>query len=72
MSTSKLAVEHQADHLASKGPVPKIRSSLPTDLEILTADVGEAVVTYSRKQPAVVACMIFAVGFFVGWKIKPW
>lgn len=43
-----------------------------TDLEVMTSQISDAVMQYGKKQPGVVACMVFAAGFFVGWKIKPW
>ena len=43
-----------------------------TDLEVMTSQISDAVINYGRKQPGVVACIIFAAGFFFGWKIKPW
>ena len=27
---------------------------------------------YAREKPEVVAMVCFGVGFFVGWKLKPW
>jgi hypothetical protein len=42
------------------------------DFQALIDDVGTSVTTYCRKRPGVAACMLFTLGFYVGWKIKPW
>lgn len=34
--------------------------------------VGDATAEYSKKHPAVVMMATFFLGFYVGWKIKPW
>ena len=42
------------------------------DFQQLLDDVGESVVHYCQRRPGVAALTVFAVGFFVGWKMKPW
>ena len=42
------------------------------DLQEVADSIIQAVGIYSRKNPAVVAVAIFAVGCYVGWKVKPW
>ncbi|MCA9134521.1 MAG: hypothetical protein KDA45_15230 [Planctomycetales bacterium] len=42
------------------------------DFQALVDDVGQAVAQYCRRRPGVAASAVFALGFFVGWKIKPW
>ncbi|QDV27456.1 hypothetical protein [Aureliella helgolandensis] len=42
------------------------------DFQQLLDDVGDSVVHYCRRRPGVAAFSLFAVGFFFGWKIKPW
>ena len=51
---------------------PSYSANQSSDLEEMTAKITDAVVDYSKKQPGAVACLIFMLGFFVGWKIKPW
>lgn len=43
-----------------------------SDLEVLTSQVGDALMGYGKKNPGAVACGIFLAGFVVGWKLKPW
>lgn len=43
-----------------------------SDFETMVDEVTASVVNYSKRQPKVVAAGIFALGFIVGWKIKPW
>ncbi len=33
---------------------------------------GDAICEYGRRQPGVAALAILGLGFFVGWKLKPW
>jgi hypothetical protein len=42
------------------------------DFQVLVDDVGAAVGSYCRRRPGAVAFAVFALGFFVGWKLKPW
>lgn len=35
-------------------------------------DLVDYVREYSRQKPEVVAFTCFAVGFILGWKLKPW
>jgi hypothetical protein len=42
------------------------------DFTVMVADVSQAVSTYCSKRPRVVAGCIFAMGFIVGWKMRPW
>jgi len=42
------------------------------DFQTLVADVGTSVHTYCRKRPQMAGLMIFVLGFYVGWKVKPW
>jgi hypothetical protein len=35
-------------------------------------DLYEYLREYSRQKPEVVAIWCFAVGFILGWKLKPW
>jgi len=41
------------------------------DLKPLT-NLVEYLREYTRERPEVVACLCFGVGFFLGWKLKPW
>lgn len=42
------------------------------DFQTLIDEVGSSVSTYCRKRPGMAACVLFTLGFYVGWKIKPW
>lgn len=42
------------------------------DFQHLIDDVGESLTAYCKKRPMVAAFAVFAVGFYMGWKIKPW
>ena len=47
-------------------------SELPQAFQTLTNSVCNAVEDYSRRHPATVATALFFLGFYVGWKVKPW
>lgn len=42
------------------------------DFQTLVTDVGTSIHTYCEKRPEMAGLMIFALGIYVGWKIKPW
>lgn len=42
------------------------------DFQSLVDDVTASVTRYCRRRPTAAALGVFALGFFVGWKIKPW
>ncbi len=47
-------------------------NELREDFQTFIDEVGTSVSTYCRKRPGVAACLLFGLGFYVGWKIKPW
>lgn len=47
-------------------------SALQEDFQTFVDEVGASVSTYCRKRPGVAACILFGLGFYMGWKIKPW
>ena len=42
------------------------------DFQTLMEDVGTSIHTYCKQRPQMAGLMIFVVGLYVGWKIKPW
>lgn len=42
------------------------------DFAVLLSELGESVETYCRRRPGVVAGLLFGLGFFCGWKLRPW
>ena len=42
------------------------------DFGALVERVGTALCDYGRRRPGVAVAAILGLGFFVGWKIKPW
>lgn len=42
------------------------------DLSELVGEISTAVERYCRNRPRVAAGVLFAFGFVVGWKAKPW
>ena len=52
------------------------KSPAPTedvgDFEYMVETISESVKDYGSKHPLAVAGAIFCVGFYLGWKVKPW
>lgn len=44
----------------------------PGDFEYMVETISESVKDYGTKHPIAVAGAIFCVGFYLGWKVKPW
>jgi len=42
------------------------------DFSALVAEVSESVQRYCSSRPGVVAGVLFGLGFFCGWKLRPW
>lgn len=42
------------------------------DFQSLIEDVGGSISEYCRRRPQMASLAIFAIGFYVGWKVKPW
>lgn len=42
------------------------------DFAELVSNVSDAVQRYYSARPGVAAATLFGLGFFVGWKLKPW
>jgi len=42
------------------------------DFQVLVDDVSASVSEYCRHRPMVAGMALFAFGFYVGWRIKPW
>ena len=70
MSTSTQVTSHATNsndpHRQAVGTAEQ-----PTVSDIAT-DVGEALTTYAKKRPEVVAMWSFGIGFVLAWKLKPW
>lgn len=47
-------------------------TNVANDFQVLVEDVGNCISQYSNKHPGVTAGAIFFLGFYLGWKIKPW
>ncbi len=59
----------------SAGPTESSLSSQQEpreDLQVLMDELGDAVSDYCQKRPGVAGGLIFAIGFFIGWRLKPW
>jgi hypothetical protein len=38
----------------------------------LIEDLSAYLKQYARERPETVACVCFALGFLLGWRLKPW
>jgi hypothetical protein len=58
-----------ADQQRNQGAVSE--RCAPTDMHPVE-DLVEYVREYTRERPETVAIACFAVGFILGWRLKPW
>jgi hypothetical protein len=42
------------------------------DFAELMSEIGDSVQKYCARRPGVVAGVLFGLGFFCGWKLRPW
>ena len=42
------------------------------DFEVLLGELRDSVGGYLKKRPLVSSGLVFLVGFYLGWKTKPW
>lgn len=42
------------------------------DFSVLLSEISDSVESYCRRRPGVVAGVLFGLGFFCGWKLRPW
>ena len=67
------------DHAANESTkVPWVAERLATeckesreDFQALMEDVGTSLGDYCRKRPMVAGLSVLAVGFYLGWKLRP-
>ena len=75
MSAGSTRTESQSAALnprACKNQLSEECDSIREDFQLLVDDVGSSIQTYCTKRPLMAGLMIFAIGFYVGWKVKPW
>lgn len=65
MSTSSYAKSSQISEEHSEDEAPE-------DFAVLLSELGESVEAYCKRRPGVVAGLLFGLGFFCGWKLRPW
>lgn len=49
-----------------------VRSPQPTSAPQPAQDILRYLKEYAREKPEIAALTCFAVGFVLGWKLKPW
>lgn len=69
-ATSRSSESKQSS--SNKNQLAQECADVREDFQTLVEDVGESIHTYCRKRPQMAGLMIFALGLYVGWKIKPW
>jgi hypothetical protein len=42
------------------------------DFATFMSEVGDSLEKYCKRRPGVVAGVLFGLGFFCGWKLRPW
>lgn len=49
-----------------------LQDDSPQDFAVLLTEITDSMETYCRRRPGIVAGMLFGLGFFCGWKLRPW
>ena len=42
------------------------------DFQTLVTEIGKTIHVYAKQRPGMAGLIVFGLGFYVGWKIKPW
>jgi len=76
-TSSKNSLDSQHEHASQpccdfSAQLSKQCGEQREDFQALMEDVGTSVSNYCRKRPVMASLAVFAVGFYVGWKVKPW
>lgn len=50
----------------------QLREQSNQEVMQVTEDIIRYLQEYARQKPEVVACWCLGIGFFLGWKLKPW
>lgn len=68
------ATEHhpRSNHKAHSRSAEHAPSSMAVLVREPTADLMQHAREYARERPEMAALCCFAVGFVMGWKLKPW
>lgn len=75
MSTKNQARNRTAGSDASSGnsaATVRRQENPAEDFKALADNVCTALESYGRKHPGAMATGIFFLGFYIGWKVKPW
>jgi enamine deaminase RidA (YjgF/YER057c/UK114 family) len=56
----------------SKNPFGQDTNDVREDFQTLIEDIGSSITNYCKQRPQMAGLMIFAFGFYIGWKVKPW
>lgn len=64
--------EHESQHCDFSAQLSEQCGEQREDFQALMEDVGSSVSNYCRKRPVMASLVVFAAGFYIGWKVKPW
>lgn len=64
--------EHGSQHCDFSAQLSEQCGEQREDFQALMEDVGSSVSNYCRKRPVMASLVVFAAGFYIGWKVKPW
>jgi len=74
MPTSSTRRNHrQTKATAQASPAAEPKELLDDEsVKEMTRDIAEYLTTYARRNPGTAALACLAIGFVLGWKLKPW
>ncbi len=57
---------------ASQREVQGNSEDIREDFQTLVTELGKSIQVYAKQRPGMAGLIVFGLGFYVGWKIKPW
>ena len=75
MSKQTINRDRDGHYLRQNEPSGDVKACLEAtgeDFYDMVSDVSNIMMKYCAKRPRVAAATLIGIGFFLGWKIKPW
>jgi len=72
MASSTMASGTAPDSHEIAGEMRQEYEHQAEDFAEFMSEVGDSVQKYCKRRPGVVAGVLFGLGFFCGWKLRPW
>ncbi|MGN6545841.1 MAG: hypothetical protein ACTHK7_12380 [Aureliella sp.] len=71
-STGSMGSASGSQHREMGGGMQHEYQAQTEDFAEFMSELGDSVQKYCKRRPGVVAGVLFGLGFFCGWKLRPW